>query len=907
MEVVTYSQSKLYPIPSPHLQPTAAAANRYRMAAFLQRYVLENEFLRQSKAKVEASASDLLERLRETEEKLVKAQTATPTPSEAPRLIRTNARKATWTFGMHERSAAGGEGGASGRQWQGRGEGEGQSPTAQTSGGAGAPSKDEKGRGATQAELAVRRLEGRVCARCLCCGSSCKAGGGGGRGGSSSVSLQGAAIGRGGGGGGGGGGSRAERMAAASAQGELRLTRGLVAELSFLLSATEEERDSLASLLVLAERRMDSLVVAQEELALKLAWENLSAMEEEERQQQQQQQQQQHSELQYDSKRIVAETQDDMSGATEQQEQQEQHRGSSVHLALEQGKADDSIAKANSKAALEALELRRRVRELEILQEATESAAREIERENRRLKRCCGDSPPPWMSWAGEGGVVCSTAGREQSLPFRDSIASGISRATSEPTEPDEVRRSGESEGGSRCGRGRGNSLEERGMRQASDGRQQQDLSSPRSGDCSLSLPMLSAAEIGDGGGGGQSASAPMGIPGASRESSFSEVAQPQGWGWGGSAGASVRPEGRCRPRSSPFAQRPVGGEHGRAWGDQGRQRRGQRRRRGSLTGENDELDADDDGDSGDDGSLLVKGKLAWVLGLPAETTSENELLAEVMHLVVERGKANTDATVLEAQLLKMDEQSLHLSRLVAANRSTAISQSGGSRGGGSAEDRHSAPPASGPRASGRQGTGRGVDARSLVGMGVGYSGDATFLSSFCHDRSGDATAARRESRRGNGEAGVRTRQNSSDPAASASQSGGGNETTQQATAAPTRPTKSIVSRGGRLTMLQPRGKPRTTRPAESGEQNGTDKPAAVTGPELTTSAKPADSAMAKTAAEDAGKGSSKPLDDNTVRTSFSKTLHGRVVSIDVFCTKVRIVGWTMWQLNSPPSKMVFE
>ena len=77
------------------------------------------------------------------------------------------------------------------------------------------------------------------------------------------------------------------------------------------------------------------------------------------------------------------------------------------------------------------------------------------------------------------------------------------------------------------------------------------------------------------------------------------------------------------------------------------------------------------------------------------------------------------------------------------------------------------------------------------------------------------------------------------------------------------------------------------TKTPESGRPHDTGKPATTIATELMTSVKTAEPAKGKPVAEEAGRGSSEPLDDNTVRTSFSKTLRGRVVSIDVFCTKV--------------------
>eukprot|EP00752_Nemacystus_decipiens_P015407 g13740.t1 len=956
----------------------AAGRERYRMAAFLQRYVVENEYLRRSRANAEESASDLLERLRHTEGKLVKALAAPPALLRGPVALSTNnSRQAALAAGMNK--GAVGRGGAGGVGGPGGG--------SATDDSLAKPSPPSV---VTQAELAIRRLNGRAGgARDGCFGSSS----GGGADGDGSNGDDGGRRGGGGSRGRSCGRCRSQRAAAASAQGELRYTRGLVAELSFLLTATEGERDSLASLLVLAERRMDQLVVTQEELALSLAWKSVSVMEEQQHlrlkpgdqpveQQRLQLRQGSEGRVEHSGEghRVATTTNSAFVSrpekgftATQQQGHEDPHLNEdSALLENEQRVSSDtsspiyrtgSVSAADAmvtaattsfattafepnRSALETLELRRRVRELEVLQKAAEAELREVEAENRRLKGRCRapGSPPAWMSWGDGGGVVGSTADEEERRPLRQGFSGETVITTSTAIDARRPRRDGSGEimetrpgghHGRRGGReGRGDDgnngasgLKDRGLGQENRARPDNDSPVTASADCALSLPMLSAADIGSGGnvggdGGCEFTSGRTGTAGAGtgagpRRGSCLDVDKPQNWDWGDGTDAARRPEGRCRSRSSPFLPH-ARGKQGECTSNRDRpQPWRQRQHRCFSRGQPDETGIrgggtlgecdDDDDDDDDDGSLLIKGKLAWVLGLPAETTSENELLAEVMHLVVERGNASTDADALEAQLRKMDDQALSVSRLVA---STAGTSQAGERNGSRGRDCPSV--SSAALGSVRRGDGRVQDGSGsgsglgFVNIGVGYSSDATFLSSLSHVDGGNVTEEATESRHGpsptvpstagttakrqkhtRGAAATSSRDERRNPThEKAVEAEAAGAAVASAAAATARPTKPILSRGG--------GRGATTQAAGG---HGGATMAAENGPSgepgrSSTAAAEARPAAGNPLLEDPGGGSGggggrkESLDDGTTRTSFSKTLQGRVVSIDVFCTK---------------------
>lgn len=843
------------------------------MAAFLQRYVLENEFLRAARAKAEESEAEVRERLRQTEGKLVKALAATPPAPRfgGPERMMTNARKAMWTVGMPK--VGGGRGGGGGAA------------------GAGATGGGEEG-----------------------------AVGGGGEGQVAQVQAKRGSFSRG------QVGSRAQRLATANAQGELRYTRGIVAELSFLLSATESDRDSLASLLVIAEQNMERLLRAQEELALKLAWGNIARL----------QAPQQQQGLSIDDgvgvippvgeiatmegeQRYAASTAQEHPQQEEQQQQQ-QRRESSVSIATEESSGNQipvsveehegdtneatglkasAVSFERSRAALESLELRRRVRDLEVLLKAAEIEARETENENQRLRRRHGASPLPEASWGGGGGggVVCSTADSRQHPHSSCVRASGITTPTISSTGSGNMARHVEEGdvGGQAAGGGPDDPHGHKRSNQevvSNNGDLGETDAGAMSGakfeqGCSLSSPMLSAAEVGGGSGsppsraGGNQPAETVAVEMSARESMpLSEGTQPLGWGWAGEDYPGARPKSRCRPRSSPFA----GHQH-----------------RGSSAGDGDGCGTGDGsgvGSTGGEEALLIKGKLAWVLGLPAETTTENELLAEIMHLVVERGTSATDVEVLKAQLDKIDEQSPSLTRLAAV-----ASAGDPSHAGDACDD--------GGR---RKSAGKGDGGLDFVDMGVGYSGSKdTFLSSLCHtDGCGDAAGAgvgagvvhvaasraQQQAKPANNSAAGRRRSSSravpnqaidrkvSTPAAATAVAA----TAAAAAAGPaSRPAIPRPGGGGKSTKAEgSEPKPNMTVAATKRRLTGTGEGTAPAG------AGSADGGVigSPTAALAAAGGNTAvevelPLDENTIRTSFPKTLQGRVVSIDIFCTKV--------------------
>ncbi|CAN0201920.1 unnamed protein product, partial [Pylaiella littoralis] len=909
----------------------AAGRERYQMTAFLQRYVVENEFLRLSTAKAKESASDLRESLRQVEEKLVRAPAKPPARVSGVGSSLVRARKATWAGPVRGGSKGPGAD-TQGQEVEGGG-GQGSADPRPSlkgeksrggGGGAAGPS------GTTQAELAIRRMENRAGACNGCFGWSANGSD------SDHGSWRGCGR-RRGGGGGGGGGCRAQRAAVASARGELRFTRGLVAELSSLLSATERERDSLASLLVLTERKMEQFVIAQEELALKMAWGNMTATVEQ-RQLRLTQQHKHHDQHRHQYREAERDRGGDLvtratdSGVTEQQQQQQQQQqqlsegssgisseesrssgvlSSAVEGGVERARETSAVATATptstafgpSRTSLEGLELRRRVRELETLLEATEAGAREIEKENRMLKNDRGGSPTPWMSWEGWGGVVGSTAagaaspGRlyeRRSDSREDRNSDGASRNDPRGRERDEGVASSRS-----CTQ-----------------KQEQQSPSYRLADGSLPSPMLSAADIGGGGGGGgggevRSARAGTAGPLSADGESFSEDEQPRGWGWEESSNAFVRPEGRCRPRLSPFAQQPQRKQdcawwrkHRRDHHHQPHQLRGHRQRRGCPCKEHDGgSGGDDDSSLGseNDGSLLIKRQLAWVLGLPPETTTGNELLAEVMHLVVQRGSTNTDAAVLEAQLKKMDDQALTLTRLAAATAST------NSQGGGNGGDRHRDSLCRSLASAGRGGShgwGDGQDSGGLSPIDVGassLSNNPTFFSSVFRDGGGGtATGAVTEGRRTvKLTEGTRTSRFTATLAtghlhtnrayASSRPSDQRYSTTQgkAGMAGVTRPKISIsgpVDRAPATEAVRPQQKITTT--ARSSQNIGAGKQASFS---MAAGSVAAAAAISKSSPYQSVSEipTTKPLNENTVRTSFPKLLQGRVVSIDVFCTKI--------------------
>lgn len=208
------------------------------MTAFLQRYVVENEYLLASVSEAEREATSLRERLHQSEEKL--AGIVAPASSldlqggpnqrflaDSRRLVGSGAEPEEIDEQQNPDRVAVGRGG-------GAGSGGGGCP----GGGAGA-CKNTEITTVTPAESAARRLNARLerdndqRRR--------RSGGGG-------------------------------RKVIAPARGQLRAQRGRAAELSSLLAATEDERDSLASVLILVEKQMERMAIRQEEAAMAMAW-----------------------------------------------------------------------------------------------------------------------------------------------------------------------------------------------------------------------------------------------------------------------------------------------------------------------------------------------------------------------------------------------------------------------------------------------------------------------------------------------------------------------------------------------------------------------------------------------------------------------------------------------------------
>ncbi|CAM9694986.1 unnamed protein product, partial [Scytosiphon promiscuus] len=644
------------------------------------------------------------------------------------------------------------------------------------------------------------------------------------------------------------GGSRAQRLATANAQGELRYTRGIVAELSFLLSATESDRDSLASLLVIAEQEMDRLLRAQEELALKLAWGNIAGS--------QGQQQWEHPEIEHGSGGILPSSGNGIPSSAKEEE-----GGASDAT----GPRASAASFERSRAALESLELRRRVRDLEVLLKAVEAGAREIENENQRLRCCQAASPHAEMAWGdGGGGVVCSTADSRQHPGSSCARGSGVTTPTISNTgSGDNARFMDDGDTGGEAGaaeydhtHGEGGGHREVVSNDGDIGGIDTGATSGIKSEqgCSLSPPML--------------------VP-------LSEGVRPVGWGWAGEDRPQARPQSRYRPRSSPFAgHRHRGYSSGDGEGD------GSGCARGAGT-------------IGDEEASLIKGKLAWVLGLPAETTTENELLAEVMHLVVDRGKSATDAGVLHAQLERMDEQSLSLSRLAVA-AAPFPSQNGG----GDCGDRHRQSSSvkngacygvlSEGRRKGGGSTNGGLD---FIDIGVRCSSsNDTFLSSLCHtDGCGDAQHARPVD---NSAAGRRRSATRAAPnqavgrkvSSTAVAAAAGTATVTAGGAGPaSRPVVSRPGGGGKSTRAEgAQPQPRIAVAANDRRPAGASEGPAAVGSRSVGAA--ANGLAAAGVAAVGGKTAVEvepPVDENTIRTSFPKTLQGRVVSIDIFCTKV--------------------
>lgn len=561
--------------------------------------MLENEFLLASKVKADEAASDLRERLQRGEMKM--AQICASGNLEASNcnqgmIAAKNAALAAMM--MNNSPAEAGPRAFGGLQGLGA---TSRVPPLPGRGGGGAhsavplPISAEQGRGQTgqspntQAEMAVRRLNGRLEHSFSEIGS----------GGDARRTRR-----RG----------RGRLAATATVVWELRATRGRAAELASLLAATENERDSLAALLALAERKMERMAVTHEELALKLAWESASSW-------------QRWLTRQPPSSDIVGGVATNGAGgmvvkqeevvatsSTKNTEHPASIKEGTVLPTISSGSAEEIAAATACRAAIETMELRRRVRDLEMSKKLIEAGARELKEENRKLKQYWSSS----TCW----GAPSPTAEPVNSQFFTDG-RTGLD---------------GEKNG-------RGHSRTGNDADRAIDAEFEHPTSwfQLQGGSSSLQLLSLSGKDSDE--------------TRAGTARSVSEIRTPTiDWN------SEHRPEGRRRPRLSPFGQ-----EGGQIFPKLPLPQDSEQQQHPLTTLE-----------YGTDG--LIKGQLAWVLGLPVSTTTEHELLAEVMHLVVERGTARTDAAALEAQLAEMDAQSLSVTRLatvVAADVSTTTTQGG--------------------------------------------------------------------------------------------------------------------------------------------------------------------------------------------------------------------------------------
>lgn len=377
------------------------------------------------------------------------------------------------------------------------------------------------------------------------------------------------------------------RSGGSARPGEVRSSLGRVAELSSLLAETANERDSLAALLAMAEKRMERMTLAQEELALKLARESAPT-----------------SHLQQKAVFLhgnsVGDVTVDCDSASMASEMENLKRPMSfkaesaaprMKMEIDDASRDATASPPRTVpgAVVENAELRRQVHNLEALVSATEAAAREIEGENRRLRS-------HWRS-------TFSTSSPAVSFDATKQPDSGDS-----PTLDIGCRDPSRSDGD---GSGYSNEVGFDGE----GGRTDTNL---------LKFPFSSPPLEGTEGG----------IEARSGQAGCNLEARP--------------PVGRKAVDVSPHGD----------W-----------RRRCMLTSEQQTCSMI--GKEHEAGLILLWAQLAWVLGLPAASTTEHELLAEVMHLVAERGSARTDASILEAQLAEMDSQSLTLTRLAVSTAAT--------------------------------------------------------------------------------------------------------------------------------------------------------------------------------------------------------------------------------------------
>ena len=565
------------------------------MAAFLQRYVVENEFLRAARRETAEAASELQERVRELDNQVPKSsgvepggrQAALASPAPSPDRNPSGNEETTNSIGsprtltelrgremgfrppllVRGEQGVDGSGFVPSTNFPDQGHGDAAHSTAPT-----------------QAEMAARRLKNRI-EGSLSANSGCdeEKPCPGTRGWGLPVRM-------------------VERR-------RVSFAMGRVAELSSLLAGTESERDTLAALLVLAEKKMERMALAQEELALKLAWDNVSTS----RQREKNQQHQQHQDCKLISENLGGDLTVDCKSVKSlevaKRDQTLSTAGSTALRSTSMVVARDAAVDESCAATVENVELRRRVDHLEMLNRATEAGAREIKAENLRLASSRWRSSLSATSFSLRGGMAPAT------LDAKRQALWGC-RGDRDPRSPSLTY----DDGGKSCEAG-------------SDGENNDSLGA--GGIASPLAPSPSTFFKGSSG-----VQARMG-----KAASFPAIGQPIG------QDADPHAEDQGRPQSWPSS---VGG---------GRQQLSSTLRqcseRSAQPEQHLELIGNDSG--------FMRAQLAWVLGFPAATTSEHELLAEVMHLVVKRGLARTDASVLEAQLAAMDAQSLSLTRLATA------------------------------------------------------------------------------------------------------------------------------------------------------------------------------------------------------------------------------------------------
>lgn len=478
------------------------------MTAFLQRYVVENEFLRASRSEAQAECSSLRGRLQQPEAILEKLPAAAADQRPAKFTETSDPGEEVGTHGAGDRQRHKNHVGCpEGVLVCGPMKGEGENQGANKSK---AP--------VTQDEVAIRW----PCDR-LGVGVGIATAGGWGRGGGT-----------------GRGRSNSDNnkrlMSVKNTEGKVRVLHGRIAELAALLAATEDDRDSLASLLILAETKMERMVAEQEELAISIAWEAVvdglrancvgaAGVKESRR-----------------SKCPPREN--DGTGCTPVVPM-DAESGSAVHdqggdaerivlLGNSEYKSSSSFAEGEVADAarnqsgegytardLENIELRRRVRDLETLLRAAEIDDQEAQREKM----------------ANVSNIHASVSCKSEDTTIAQSRSDAAAAIATTDTTP--------------C-----------------DGEDATVLLDYRTQGC----PGESAA----------------------------------------TGRADWTPTGTDLTKRSPHCVRAGG---------------------------------------------TMRRQLAWVLGLPEDRATEHEMLAEVMHLVVERGKARTDTSTLEAQLAKTDEQ----------------------------------------------------------------------------------------------------------------------------------------------------------------------------------------------------------------------------------------------------------